>query len=71
MSGITINNIQYIIIMNDNHKLKLTSLSRNFYYTLRDIFWNANDIRIMDLANKFIIKLDSKLNVLEHKTYVS
>jgi hypothetical protein len=71
MSGITINNIQYIVIMDDNHKLKSTSLSRNVYYTLRDIFWNANDSRIMDLANEFIIKLDSEPNALEHKIYVS
>ena len=74
MAGITIDNIKYISIMDDDNNLKFTSFNNRVYYTLRDIFWNCEDTRIMDLANELFKKLmddNGYLNVLEDYTYLS
>ncbi len=52
MAGITIDNIKYIYIRDDDIDLKFTSFTDNVYFTLRDIFWNCEDSCIMDLANE-------------------
>lgn len=41
MAGRLIDGIRYIGLMNDN-ELKSKSLEDNVYFTLRDIFWNAD-----------------------------
>jgi hypothetical protein len=41
MSGIVINGVNHVVIMNDN-LLKDQSLEDNAYFTLLDIFWNGN-----------------------------
>jgi hypothetical protein len=74
MAGITIDNIKYISIMDDDNNLKFTSFNNRVYYTLRDIFWNCEDTRIMDLANELTKKLIDDIgytNVLEDYTYLN
>jgi hypothetical protein len=71
MAGVTIDNIKYISIMDDDNNLKFTSLNNRVYYTLRDIFWNCEDTRIMDLANELSKKLRNDSNVLEDYTYLN
>ncbi len=51
MGGITIDNIKYIYIRDNDNDLKFTSLTDNVYFTLSDIFWNCEDSCSMDLAN--------------------
>jgi hypothetical protein len=42
---------KYIQLLNDNN-LKNTSLEDNIYFTLRDIFWNINNVQIIYEANE-------------------
>jgi hypothetical protein len=73
MAGVTIDNIKYISIMDDDNELKFTSFNNRVYYTLRDIFWNCEDTRTMDLANELTKKLIDDIgytNVLEDVTYL-
>lgn len=73
MAGVTIDNIKYISIMDDDNNLKFTSFNNRVYYTLRDIFWNCEDTRTMDLAtslNKKLIDDIGYTNVLEDVTYL-
>jgi hypothetical protein len=71
MAGITIDNIKYISIMDDDNNLKFTSFNNRVYYTLRDIFWNCEDTRTMDLANELSRKIKNDSNVLEDYAYLS
>jgi len=71
MAGVTIDNIKYISIMDDDNNLKFTSFNNRVYYTLRDIFWNCEDTRTMDLANELSRKIRNDSNVLEDYAYLS
>jgi hypothetical protein len=71
MAGVTIDNIKYISIINDDNNLKFQSFNNRVYYTLRDIFWNCEDTRIMDLANELTRKIKNNSNVLEDYTYLN
>jgi hypothetical protein len=71
MAGVTIDNIKYISIMDDDNNLKFTSFNNRVYYTLRDIFWNCEDTRTMDLANELSRKIKNDSNVLEDYAYLS
>jgi hypothetical protein len=71
MAGVTIDNIKYISIMDDDNNLKFQSFNNRVYYTLRDIFWNCEDTRTMDLANELSRKIKNDSNVLEDYAYLS
>lgn len=71
MAGVTIDNIKYISIMDDDNNLKFMSFNNRVYYTLRDIFWNCEDTRTMDLANELSRKIKNDSNVLEDYAYLS
>jgi hypothetical protein len=71
MAGVTIDNIKYISIMDDDKNLKFQSFNNRVYYTLRDIFWNCEDTRTMDLANELSRKIKNDSNVLEDYAYLS
>lgn len=50
--GKIINGVKYICI-HDINDYKKMSLNDNLYFTLRDIFWNADSERTMSEANHF------------------
>jgi hypothetical protein len=52
MSGRIINGIKYMYI-NDCNDFKKKSLCDNVYFTLRDIFWNANSVDDCMQANNY------------------
>jgi len=56
MSGLLINGIKYMNIM-DNNDFKKKSLNDNVYFTLRDIFWNSMSADTVFQANNFNDKL--------------
>jgi hypothetical protein len=56
MSGLLINGIRYMGIM-ENNELKKKSLNDNVYFNLRDIFWNSMSADIVFQANNFNDKL--------------
>ena len=56
MSGLLIDGIKYMCIM-DNNDLKKKSLGDNVYFTLRDIFWNSMSADTVFHANNFNEKL--------------
>ncbi len=56
MSGLLIDGIKYMCIM-DNNDLKKKSLGDNVYFTLRDIFWNSMSADTVFQANNFNEKL--------------
>jgi hypothetical protein len=56
MSGLLINGIKYISIM-ENNDFKKKSLNDNVYFTLRDIFWNSMSADTVFQANNFNEKL--------------
>lgn len=73
MAGVTIDSIKYIYITDDDNNLKFQSFNNRVYYTLKDIVWNCEDARIMDLAtslNKKLIYDIGYTNVLEDVTYL-
>jgi len=58
MSAIQVNGVKYISLL-DNNDLKLTSLNNWVYYTLRDVFWNADEyycIKANDLNSLLVYK---------------
>ena len=81
MSGRLINKIKYIYI-NDDNDFKKKSFEDNVYFTLRDIFWNANSPDTCFQANVFNSSLSGRIyfeertdkfkytNVLYEKDYV-
>jgi hypothetical protein len=56
MSGLLINGIKYMGIM-ENNELKKKSLDDNVYFTLRDIFWNSMSADIVFQSSNFNDKL--------------
>jgi hypothetical protein len=56
MSGLLVNGIKYMGIM-ENNELKKKSLNDNVYFTLRDIFWNSMSADIVFQASNFNDKL--------------
>jgi len=67
MSGKIIQNVKYIALLYDNN-LKLESLNKCLYYTLKDIFWNAEEEYITLKAVELNIKLTNNgLNNLNLK----
>ena len=80
--GRIINEIKYMYLMNNN-EFKQKSLEDNLYFTLRDIFSNAEDIHSVFEANSFNDRLSGGIsfeertdnfqyvNVLQNKEYVS
>ncbi len=80
--GKIINGTKYIYLCDDN-EFKKKSLEDNIYFTLRDIFMNAEDAHETIEANEFNyilsngIKLEERtdafqyVNVLQNKEYIS
>jgi hypothetical protein len=61
MSGLIIDGIKYICIM-ENNDFKKKSLDDNVYFTLRDIFWNSLSADIIFQASKFNDKLSGDIS---------
>lgn len=60
--GLIINNVKYILLQGENiEKLKKESLEDNIYFTLRDIFFNAEDVRTIDIVNNFNRRLTNNI----------
>jgi len=55
MCCILYNNIEYIRL--NNNRLKITSLEDNIYFTLSDIFLNANSANTAIEAHEFTITI--------------
>ena len=80
--GRIINGIKYITL-HHNNKYKKKSLEDNVYFTLRDIFTNAEDIYSVFTANNFNSRLSNGIhfedrtnsfqytNILQNKEYLS
>jgi len=81
--GLIINNVKYILLQGkDIENLKKESLEDNIYFTLRDIFFNADNVRTIDIVNDFNRKLTNNIcyeirksdfrysNILSNEEYV-
>ena len=51
-TGIIVDGVKYLRLMSNQQKKK-DSLNDNVYYTLRDIFFNANSSNTSEIANDF------------------
>lgn len=75
MSAIQVNGVKYISLL-DNNDLKLTSLNNWVYYTLRDVFWNADEyycIKANDLNSLLVYKKKDTIeytNILDDVKFV-
>ena len=69
--GKLINGIQYMCI-HDVDEYKKKSLNDQFYFTLRDIFWNTDSFDVMMIINNFNhmltdgISFDSRTNTFQY-----
>lgn len=69
--GKLINGIKYMCI-HDVDEYKKKSLNDNFYFTLRDIFWNTDSFDVMMIINNFNhmltdgISFDSRTNTFQY-----
>jgi hypothetical protein len=66
MSGLLIDGIRYMSIM-ENNDYKKKSLNDNVYFTLRDIFWNSMSADIVFQASNFNDKLSGGI-LYEYRT---
>ena len=66
MAGIVLNNCDYILLHNDNN-FKQLSLEDNVYFTLRDIFLNAESEKNFGIANEFNYYLTNNIPFEERK----
>lgn len=65
MSAIQVNGVKYISLLDDNN-LKLISLNSWVYYTLRDVFWNADEyycIKANDLNSLLVYKKKDTIEI--------